>query len=132
MSDDEYEFVKAEDTLKSIVIDTGGYSVKCGIGGSLSPTNIFPTIISKPKEKVACYWKKFGVSTEDYYIGDEGIKTKVSMFNKINPICNGLIKDENWDDIQKIWNYSIKTVLKTVTNDNEYSENEDIKYVCCY
>lgn len=91
---------------KALIIDNGTGTIKTGFAGEDAPRSIFPTVVGKPKQQGLMV----GLDQKDIYIGHE-VKEKKSVLKLEYPIERGLI--ENWEDIEKIWNYTIFQDMRT-------------------
>ena len=114
----------------SLIVDVGEYSTKLGYGGN-SVKYIFPTMIAKPKATIydQPMMNSIGMMYDNYYCGPKASKLLKSMFNKSNPISNGLIN--NWDDYELLLEYSIKQLISLDDNISG-SIDELIIPVKCY
>eukprot|EP01100_Stratorugosa_tubuloviscum_P010752 TRINITY_DN4656_c0_g1_i2.p1 TRINITY_DN4656_c0_g1~~TRINITY_DN4656_c0_g1_i2.p1 ORF type:complete len:374 (-),score=163.43 TRINITY_DN4656_c0_g1_i2:186-1307(-) len=88
---------------KSLVIDNGSGVCKAGFGGDEIPHSIFSSIIGRPS-----------TNTTEYYIGEEA-QLKREILNLNYPIEHGIVN--NWDDLEKIWNYTFENKLKVEVKD---------------
>ncbi|MFX1238103.1 MAG: hypothetical protein ACFFAS_17825 [Promethearchaeota archaeon] len=84
----------------TIVLDVGQFSTKIGFAGEDSPSNVFFTIVGKPKYQNLSTQEKFK-GTEELYVGDE--IQSLGLFKIHSPIDNGAIID--WGYFSKIVDY---------------------------
>ena len=89
----------------AIIIDNGASTIKAGFSWEDSPRALFSPIVGRPK--YTGNKNTFGLS--DVYIGDN-IEEKRGIIYTSNPIGAGYVK--NWDDIEKVWEYTIYTELR--------------------
>ena len=54
----------------TVVLDIGQFSTKAGYAGEDMPTQIFFTIVGKPKYRQIDY-EYAGIKQDEYYVGDE-------------------------------------------------------------
>ena len=97
------------ETKSSIIIDNGSGSIKAGFSGEEEPKVVFPTLIGRVKNQV-------GSEKKDFYIGQEA-EEKNDILNLKYPIEHGVVND--WDDMEKIWNYLFTTELKVDPSEHE-------------
>ncbi|VDN09579.1 unnamed protein product [Dibothriocephalus latus] len=90
-----------------VVIDNGSGLCKAGFAGEDSPISVFPSIIGRPKNPQMMV----GISQQDHYVGDEAQKMR-GVLTLQYPIEYGVVK--NWDDMEKIWNYTYQNELRAV------------------
>ena len=88
----------------AIIIDSGACTTKIGFGGDSRPQSIFPTIIGTPREPDTSENAK-----NDIIIGSKAIEMRETLYLS-TPIENGIIN--NWDYMEKIWNYGFENELK--------------------
>lgn len=90
---------------QTIVIDTGSYMIRAGIGGEDAPRAVLPTLIGRPKSSV---------TTGEEYIGLEAFLKRESL--AINyPLKNSTI---NLDELEKIYNYTFSEELGVRPSDH--------------
>ncbi len=97
---------------EALIIDNGTGTIKAGLAGEDAPRSIFPTVVGKPKMPGLMV----GLDQKDVYIGNE-VKEKRSILKPEYPIERGLI--QNWDDMEKIWNYTIFQEMRTTPEEQE-------------
>ena len=105
-----------EDENTHIVIDNGSGMVKAGFSGEDAPCCVFPSIIGRAKYKNTMKTVKLPVklpakstSDETIYVGDHALEKRGIL--KLNyPIEHGIVT--NWDDMEKIWEYTFNTQLR--------------------
>ncbi|MFX1275702.1 MAG: actin, cytoplasmic 2 [Promethearchaeota archaeon] len=84
----------------TVVLDIGQFSSKIGFAGEDSPSNVFYTIVGKPKYQNLS--AQDGIKQEqELYVGAE--IQSLGLFKIISPIKNGTIVD--WDYFEKIIDY---------------------------
>lgn len=88
---------------QTIVIDTGGYTTKCGFGGDDAPHSIFPTVVGHPR------FQGQGSTVKDAYVGDEAI-AKQGVLAMKRPIEFGVTT--SFDDIEKIYHHAFYDQLR--------------------
>lgn len=89
---------KADDVAATVaVIDSGSGFIKAGFTGEIAPTSVIPTVIGSEKD-----------SGKDQ-IGYDALSQLESKDLK-RAMRHGLV--ENWDDMEKIWYYTLKNELK--------------------
>jgi len=97
---------------RAVIIDNGSGLMKVGKAGEDVPRSIFPTLIGKPKTPGLMV----GVDQKDVYIGNE-VREKKNILKVDVPIVKGIIKD--WEDMRKIWQYSIREGAQTSPEEQE-------------
>lgn len=117
------------DNNTHLVIDNGSGMVKAGFSGEDAPFCIFPSIIGRPKYKNTMRLDKIdkvdktdkidkvdkvdkadkGAVHDIFYVGDEA-QSKRGILKLNYPIEHGIVTD--WDDMEKLWNYTFTTQLK--------------------
>lgn len=88
--------------IQTVVIHNGSSEIQAGFKDDYPPRSFFPSIIGRPKFKSA-------TERRDFFIGNEA-SLKLPVLNITHPIPNGII--ENFDDMEKIWDYIFKVELK--------------------
>jgi actin beta/gamma 1 len=84
----------------TVVLDIGQFSSKCGYAGEDFPSQVFFTIVGKPKYTQIDY-EYSGVKKDQYYVGDE--IQSLGLYKVIYPIEKGIIQD--WISFEKIIDY---------------------------
>lgn len=90
-----------ESDRQTIIIDNGSCFIKSGFSYEDSPKSCFRACVGYPPNKSSNY--------KDYYIGKE-MKGQMSALNLKYPNKEGEI--ENWDDMEKIWEFIFKKELE--------------------
>jgi len=95
--------------INILVFDNGSGFTKAGFAGENSPRSVFANIIGRSRNS--------GVINEQksYYIGEE-IELKQDILELKSPIEHGIIT--NWDDMQKIWEYTFYNELQIAPEEN--------------
>ena len=84
----------------TVVLDIGQFSTKAGYAGEDMPTQIFFTIVGKPKYRQIDY--EYADNKQDeYYVGDE--IQSIGLYKIFYPINKGIIQD--WLSFEKIIDY---------------------------
>ena len=84
----------------TVVLDIGQFSAKAGFAGEDMPSQVFFTIVGKPKYRQIDY--EYGmVRQDDYYVGDE--IQSIGLYKVLYPINKGIIQD--WVSFEKIIDY---------------------------
>jgi len=93
--------------LQPVIIDNGTGSIKAGYAGKQAPTVSFSSFVARPK-----YVKVLsgGDIEEDILVGDKALQHRGVI--KLNyPISHGMVDGaENWDDMLKIWEYTLEAL----------------------
>ena len=95
-----------------VVIDNGSGMVKAGFAGEDAPCCVFPSIIGRPKYKNMMLGAGANDdidSTTCVYVGDDA-QSKRGVLKLNYPIEHGIVS--NWDDMEKIWEYTFNTQLR--------------------
>ena len=87
----------------AVIIDTGACTTKVGFGGEDRPQCIFPTTIGRLR------MPETEEEKQKFVIGTKAIEERENLY-LTSPIENGIIN--NWDDMEKIWNYCFEKELK--------------------
>ena len=95
-----------EEDVQTIVIDNGSFSIRAGFSGDEAPRSVFRNVIGKPKNKSQTYAIE---KDKDVFIGEDAINDAIQLILN-SPIERGIIK--NWDDIEKIWQYTFEKELR--------------------
>ncbi|KAI9991030.1 hypothetical protein PInf_018648 [Phytophthora infestans] len=92
---------------KIVVCDNGTGFVKAGFAAENFPKAIFPSLIGRPvlraEEAV-----QTDILLKDIMFGDEAAAVR-SNLEITYPVENGIVK--NWDDMEKLWDYTFKERL---------------------
>jgi actin len=84
----------------TVVLDIGQFSSKVGFAGEDLPSQVFFTVVGKPKYQQLDY--EYGRHThEEFYVGEE--IHSLGLFKVIYPIEKGIIQD--WISFEKIIDY---------------------------
>lgn len=90
---------------KTVIIDNGSGMIKAGFAGDEAPREVFPSVVGVPRTESAM----MGVTHNQFYVGEEAMAKKGVL--KISyPVKSG--KVENWDDMQKVWEYCFTNSLR--------------------
>ena len=89
------------ETRYSIIIDNGSCFIKAGLSTEYEPSSHFRTCVGYPKNS--------DIYHKDYFIGNQ-LKDQMNALNLEYPIKEGSI--ENWDEMEKIWQYIFCDELK--------------------
>ncbi|KAJ5071259.1 actin-7-related [Anaeramoeba ignava] len=101
-----------EKDIQSIIIDSGGDTIKAGFGGEDFPRIIFPTVIGRPKSYGGMM---FGMYQRDSFVGDEALNRRIQPILTY-PLQNGIIT--NWDDMEKIWHHTFYNELRVAPEEH--------------
>merc|ERR1719378_1212802 len=96
----------------ALVLDNGSGLCKAGFAGDHCPTAVFSSIVGRPKQQGALV----GMGQKDYYVGDEAQSKRSVCINLQYPIEHGIIT--NWDDMERIWNYTFYNELRAVPEEH--------------
>jgi len=96
----------------ALVLDNGSGICKAGFAGDHTPNAVFPSIVGKPKQQGVLV----GMGQKESYIGDDAQSKRSICFNLRYPIENGIIT--NWDDMEKIWDYTFYNQLRVVPEEH--------------
>lgn len=99
-----------DDDIAGIVIDNGSGMCKAGFAGEDAPRAVFPAITGHPK-----YIWMAGKGGKDTYIGEEAQNDRGVLSIKY-PIEHGIVT--NWDDMEKIWNYTFYNELRVAPEEH--------------
>jgi actin len=104
----------AAQELSPVIIDNGSHAIKAGLAGVESPSEVFPSVVGKaPQVK----FKSFSIGPNDTYVGDDAIQFRTKNNLKLtNPIEKGIVT--NWDDVEKLWHYTIYRRLHIVPEEH--------------
>ncbi|KAK8850085.1 hypothetical protein M9Y10_018196 [Tritrichomonas musculus] len=87
--------------LHTIVIDNGSGMMKAGWAGEEIPKSVFPSIVSHAQNNI--------------FFGDQALLHQINAYIRY-PIQRGSIND--WDNLEKIYEYIFQRVLKTDSSKN--------------
>ncbi|KAN0034174.1 hypothetical protein ACTFIV_000660 [Dictyostelium citrinum] len=91
---------------RSVIVDCGSGFTRVGFSNEeLTSRNVFPTIVGKTKY----YEVLFGVPSKKVEFSGHEVETQKSNITIKHPIDRGSIV--NWDDMEKLLNYSFHQVL---------------------
>ena len=86
----------------TIVLDIGQFSSKIGFAGEDSPSQVFLTMVGKPKyQSVGVDYEARESRANEFYVGDE--IQSIGLYKIFHPIEKGIIKD--WTYFEHIINY---------------------------
>ncbi len=86
----------------TIVLDIGQFSSKIGFAGEDSPSQVFLTMVGKPKyQSVGVDYEARESRVNEFYVGDE--IQSIGLYKIFHPIEKGIIKD--WTYFEHIINY---------------------------
>nr|XP_027205383.1 LOW QUALITY PROTEIN: actin-like [Dermatophagoides pteronyssinus] len=94
-----------DDVLSPYVIDNGSGMVKAGQAGLDAPTNVFPSIVGRPRHNEIMV----GMKKQEYLVGEEA-QSKRGILTLRYPIEHGVIT--NWDDMEVLWRYTFNNELR--------------------
>ncbi|KAF9174830.1 Actin-2 [Entomortierella chlamydospora] len=104
----EYEDVL---TNQPVVIDNGSGVIKAGFAGDDQPKCFFPSFVGRPKHVRIMA----GAVEGDVFIGKKAQELRGLLKIKY-PIEHGIVQD--WDDMEKIWQYIYSDELKTMSEEH--------------
>ncbi|KAG0221565.1 actin-related protein [Mortierella sp. GBAus27b] len=104
----EYEDVL---TNQPVVIDNGSGVIKAGFAGDDQPKCFFPSFVGRPKH----HRIMAGAVEGDTFIGKKAQELRGLLKIKY-PIEHGIVQD--WDDMEKIWQYIYTDELKTMSEEH--------------
>ncbi|KAG0363474.1 actin-related protein [Gamsiella multidivaricata] len=104
----EYEDVL---TNQPVVIDNGSGVIKAGFAGDDQPKCFFPSFVGRPKHLRIMA----GAVEGDVFIGKKAQELRGLLKIKY-PIEHGIVQD--WDDMEKIWQYIYSDELKTMSEEH--------------
>ncbi|KAN0027381.1 hypothetical protein ACTFIU_010328 [Dictyostelium citrinum] len=95
-----------EEIRRSVIVDCGSGFTRVGFSNEeLTSRNVFPTIVGKTKY----YEVLFGAPSKKVEFSGHEVETQKSNITIKHPIDRGSIV--NWDDMEKLLNYSFHQVL---------------------
>eukprot|EP01018_Ginkgo_biloba_P026732 Gb_34329 [translate_table: standard] len=97
--------------VPAIVCDNGSGTVKAGFAGDDAPKSVFPSIVGRPRSKAVMV----GMEQKEAYVGDEA-QSKRGILTLKYPVRHGIVT--NWDDMEKIWQYTFDNELRTSPDDH--------------
>ncbi|XP_052188621.1 actin-100-like isoform X2 [Diospyros lotus] len=95
----------SEENIQAIVCDNGTGMIKAGIAGENGPRSVFHSIVGLPRRKGII----IGAGQKDFFVGEEA-QSKRGVLTLKYPIKHGIVT--NWDDMEKIWDYTFKNELR--------------------
>ena len=99
---------KSKNMENVLVFDNGSGVLKAGVGGEDAPRTVFPCVVGKLKNRVSL--TNFArMSNRGSYVGNEAQERR-GILALSYPIEHGLVT--NWDDMEKIWDYTFNEELK--------------------
>ena len=84
----------------TVVLDIGQFAAKCGFAGEDYPSQVFFTIVGKPKYQQIDF-DYGGAKQDEFYVGDE--IQSIGLYKISYPIEKGIIQD--WVSFEKIIDY---------------------------
>ena len=88
-----------------IIIDDGARYCKAGLSGEEGPRAVFPSCIGYPKYASGMV----GGDKKEFFVGADA-EAKRGILKLNYPIDHGVV--ENWDDMEKIWEYAFTNELR--------------------
>jgi actin beta/gamma 1 len=86
----------------TVVLDIGQFSSKIGFAGEDSPTQVFLTMVGKPKYKsISMDYPSQEARNDEFYVGDE--IQSIGLYKIFHPIEKGIIID--WEHFENIIDY---------------------------
>ena len=93
---------------KSIVIDNGSCMCKVGFAGETSPTDSFPSIVGKRRNKL---------SSNPTYVGYRATSHRGESLCLHYPVDKRVIT--NWEDMELVWNHAFYNELRVVPEEHQ-------------
>lgn len=94
-----------EEEVPAICIDIGTGTCKAGFAGDEAPRCVFPTLIGRSKVQSNLQDQQEG----SVFVGRDATSRRNGL-HLSQPLENGIIT--NWDDMEKIWHYTLHNELK--------------------
>ncbi|XP_014779484.1 actin, adductor muscle [Octopus bimaculoides] len=99
------------DDFAALVVDNGSGISKAGFAGNDSPSAVFSSIVGRPRHQSTMV----GMAHKDFYVGNEA-QNKRGILSLKYPIEHGIVT--NWDDMEKIWEYTFYNELHVSPEDH--------------
>ena len=110
-----------EDNKPNIIIDNGTGYCKAGFSGEEGPRAVFPSLIGRLKNPGIRIM--VGEDKRDFFVGLQAVE-KMGILNLKYPIEHGIIQD--WNDMEKIWDYTFTTELRVDTSEHNVMLTEAV------
>ncbi|RKP00137.1 hypothetical protein CXG81DRAFT_30035 [Caulochytrium protostelioides] len=98
-------------TNQPVVIDNGSGMIKAGFAGDDTPKCFFQSFVGRPKHQRIMA----GAQEGDTFIGPKAQELRGLLALKY-PMEHGIVED--WDDMEKIWQYVYSEELKTLSEEH--------------
>lgn len=101
------------DTLHNapIVLDNGSGTIRAGFAGEDLPKCYFPSFVGRPKHQRVLA----GALEGDVFIGQRAQELR-GLLKIRYPLAHGIVED--WDDMEKIWQWVYEGELKTLSEEH--------------